>query len=189
MSARLSVVTAVTTSVERIRYAEDRATRAEGKAIEWQSEAIEWKYEAARLIADELDRTSARALGREIGKSHVHVLRMAGVHRRHGDKPPVRTLEQWNRLYHEGARAAAPRRSPNVWTRARYLEHVVVTVKAAARRCGPLRAARVVIKTLGADVVRRALDPDVPDDDVPSPDVPTGAVEPWEQPSLFGDAP
>ncbi len=56
---------------------------------------------------EELERREggARALGKEVGKSHTHVLRMEAVHRKHGNKPYVTSLSAWNKLL-QGQRPA-----------------------------------------------------------------------------------
>ena len=157
MSAILEpVATQVATVVDRIRDLEARADASEG-------EAIRCKYEAARLIAEELHRRQGgvRALAEEIGKSHTHVERMERVHRRHGHKPHVRTLAEWNRLYKaDGALAVNwPSKYPHVdfRTPGGYLAEAVQAARSAVRENGAEKVARQLVDVIGEDVVRDVL--------------------------------
>lgn len=149
------VATQVATVVDRIRDLEARADAAE-------DEAIRCKYEAARLIAEELHRRQGgvRRLAKEIGKSHTHVERMERVHRRHGHKPHVRTLVEWNRLYKGHAALAVNLPSnPHVDIRTPdgYLAEAVLAAKSAIRENGAEKVARQLVDVIGEDVVRDVL--------------------------------
>jgi hypothetical protein len=176
------VATQVATVVDRIRELETRADAAE-------DEAIACKYEAARLIAEELERRQGgvRALAREIGKSHTHVERMERVHRKHGGKPHVKTLSEWNKLY-KGPQIGSvsiqsPMRHVAIRTPAGYLAEAEWATGLAMRNAGDLDhvisrlvsvlktelgeevLARHIVAALGEDVVRLALGDEVEDED------------------------
>ncbi len=73
----------------------------EAGAARDEAEANRKRWEAARLIAEELQTgKSTRVLAKEIGKSHTHVVRMAGVWRATASGNQVSTtLLPFNRLY------------------------------------------------------------------------------------------
>jgi hypothetical protein len=154
-----AVATQVATVVDRIRELEAQADASE-------AQAIACKYEAARLIAEELERRQGgvRGLAKEIGKSHTHVENMERVHRRHGDKPHVRTLSDWNKLYKgdksDGPMALNwPKPLPHVRipTAGGSLALAVEAAKSAIRMNGSEKVARKLVDVIGEDAVRAVL--------------------------------